>query len=153
MFKQLLLPVDIASGVNQQINQQTLKAIKAAVELATTYQARLQVLTVLPGFGSPMVASYFPKQDLNIILDSVYLKLRTLVEPHVPDDLDVKLRAVEGTPHQVILQEAKRIQADLIVIPSHDPKRMERFFLGSVAAKVVERSHVSVMVIRPDRTV
>ena len=147
MFKQLLLPVDISCGTNQQ----TLKAIKTSVELATAYQAQLHVLTVLPGFGSPLVASYFPKQDLNKILDSIYLRLRELVEPHIPDDLDVKLRAVEGTPHQAILKEAKRIRADLIVLPSHDPKRMERFFLGSVAAKVVERSHVSVMVVRPDR--
>jgi len=147
MFKQLLLPVDISCGTNQQ----TLKAIKTSVELAKTYKAQLHVLTVLPGFGSPMVASYFPKQDLNKILDSIYLKLRKLVEPHIPENLDVKLRAVEGTPHQAILKEAKRIKADLIVLPSHDPKRMERFFLGSVAAKVVERSHVSVMVVRPDR--
>lgn len=147
MFKQLLLPVDITCGSNQQ----TLKAIKASVEFAIAYQARLHVLTVLPGFGSPLVASYFPKQDLTKILDGIYLKLRELVEPYVPDDLDVKLRAVEGTPHQAILKEAKRIKADLIVLPSHDPKRMERFFLGSVAAKVVECSHVSVMVIRPDR--
>ncbi len=147
MFKQLLLPVDISGGTNQQ----TLKAIKTSVELATAYQAKLHVLTVLPGFGSPLVASYFPKQDLNKILDSIYLRLRELVEPHIPNDLDVKLRAVEGAPHQAILKEAKRIRADLIVLPSHDPKRMERFFLGSVAAKVVERSHVSVMVVRPDR--
>lgn len=150
MFKQLLLPVDIISGTNQQ----TLKAIKTSVELAKTYQAHLQVLTVLPGFGSPMVASYFPRQGQDSskkILDSVYLKLHKLVEPYIPSNLDVKLRAVEGVPHQEILKEAKRIKADLIVLPSHDPKRMERFFLGSVAAKVVDRSHVSVMVIRPDR--
>lgn len=147
MFKQILLPIDIAN-VN---NQQTLKAIKTAVQLATNYQARLHVFTVLPSFGSPLVASYFPKQDFTKILDGVYLQLRELVEPHVPDDLDVKLRALEGTPHQAILKEAQRIKADLIVLASHDPKRMERFFLGSVSAKVVERSHVSVMVVRPDR--
>ncbi|GLR65012.1 universal stress protein [Marinospirillum insulare] len=147
MFKQLLLPVDISCGSNQQ----TIKAIKTSVELATANQAQLHILTVLPGFGSPMVASYFPKQDLSKILDSIYLKLRESVEQYIPDDLDVKLRAVEGTPHQEILKEAKRIKADLIVLPSHDPKRMERFFLGSVAAKVVERAHVSVMVVRPDR--
>lgn len=147
MFKQLLLPVDISCGTNQQ----TLKAIKTSVGLATAYEAQLHILTVLPGFGSPMVASYFPKQDLSKLLDSIYLKLRQMVEPHIPNDLNVKLRAVEGTPHQAILKEAKRIRADLIVLPSHDPKRMERFFLGSVAAKVVERSHISVMVVRPDR--
>ena len=147
MFKQLLLPVDISCGTNQQ----TLKAIKTSVGLATAYEAQLHILTVLPGFGSPMVASYFPKQDLSKLLDSIYLKLRQMVEPHIPNDLNVKLRAVEGTPHQAILKEAKRIRTDLIVLPSHDPKRMERFFLGSVAAKVVERSHISVMVVRPDR--
>ncbi|SFX50623.1 universal stress protein [Marinospirillum alkaliphilum] len=145
MFKHILLPVDISDG------KQSEKAIRAAVELAQMHQAQLHVLTVLPGFGSPIVASYFPKQDLKKLLESIYQKLQELVEPFIPDALEVKLRAVEGTPHKEILKEAKRIKADLIVIPSHDPKAVERFFLGSVAARVVERAHVSVMVIRPDR--
>ncbi|SFB89148.1 Nucleotide-binding universal stress protein, UspA family [Marinospirillum celere] len=142
MFKRILLPVDISEG------KESLKAIEAAVELAASHQAVLHLLTVLPGFGSPVVASYFPRQDMDKALAAIYQQLHDLVEPHILEGLEVKLRAVEGKPYKQILKEAKRIHADLIVIPSHGPKAVERFFLGSTAARVVERAEVSVMVIR-----
>jgi nucleotide-binding universal stress UspA family protein len=142
MFKQILLPLDISEG------EDTGKAIRAAVDLAVANQSQLHILTVMPGFGSPIVASYFPQQDMNKALEAVYSQLRKLVEPFIPDNLEVKLRAVEGKPYKQILKEAKRVHADLIVIPSHSPKAVERFFLGSTAARVVERAEVSVMVIR-----
>lgn len=142
MFKRLLLPLDISEG------KESLKAIQTAVGLAKTYQAVLHILTVLPGFGSPLVASYFPRQDMDKALDAIYQQLLDLAEPHIPEGLEVKLRALEGKPYKQILKEAQRIQADLIIIPSHSPKAVERFFLGSTAARVVERAEISVMVIR-----
>ena len=142
MFKKILLPVDIGEG------KEAAKAIQAAVDLAVANQAQLHILTVLHGFGSPIVASYFPQQDMSKALEAVYSQLNDLVEPFIPENLEVKLRAVEGKPYKQILKEAQRIHADLIVIPSHNPKAVERFFLGSTAARVVERAEVSVMVIR-----
>jgi len=142
MFKQVLLPLDISEGKG------AVKAIRAAVGIAQAHQAELHVLTVLPGFGSPVVASYFPHQDMEELLKEIYQQLRDLVEPHIPLGLEVKLRAVEGKPYKQVLKEAKRIHADLIVIPSHSPKAVERFFLGSTASRVVERADISVMVIR-----
>ncbi|WP_162299789.1 universal stress protein [Marinospirillum perlucidum] len=146
MFKQILLPLDISEG------QESKKAIQAAVDLAKTHDSCLHVLSVLPGFGSPVVASYFPQKDLDQLLKEVYQQLTDLVEPFIPDGLQVKLHAVEGKPYKQILQEAKRVGADLIVIPSHSPKAVERFFLGSTAARVVERAEISVMVIRDHQT-
>lgn len=143
MFKQILLPLDISEG------NEAVKAIQAAVGIAQAHQAELHILTVLPGFGSPVVASYFPHQDMELVLNDIYQKLRDLVEPHIPLGLTVKLRALEGKPYKQVLKEAKRIQADLIVIPSQSPKAVERLFLGSTASRVVERAEVSVMVIRP----
>jgi len=142
MFKQLLLPLDISEG------EHSIKALQAAVQLAQANQAQLHIFTVLPGFGSPLVANYFPRQSMEKALEAIYQKLQDLVNPHIPEGLEVKLRAVEGKPYKQILKEAKRIHADLIVIPSHSPKAVERFFLGSTAARVVERAEVSVMVIR-----
>ncbi len=142
MFKRLLLPLDINEG------KASTKAIKAAIELALAHQAQLQVLSVLPGLGSPLVASYLPRPAMAQVLEATYQQLQALVEPHLPAGLEVKLRAVEGKPYKQILKEAQRIQADLIVIPSHGPKAVERFFLGSTAARVVERAEISVMVIR-----
>ena len=145
MFKTILVPVSL-SGDPVEAE----RAIKTAVELASAQEgASLRVITVLPGFGSPWVAGYFPKQDMEKIRKDLYDELRALVKPLVPDDMLVKLKALDGTPYKRILEEAERVKADLIVINSHSKKVMERLFLGSVAARVVERATCSVFVVRP----
>lgn len=144
MFRKILVPIAITAE-----KAQTDRALAAAVGLSQQYQSELQVMTVLPGFGSPWVAGYFPKAEVEKIRDDVYQQLRQIVQDAVPDDLKVKLKVVDGTPYKRILDESERIGADLIVIPSHSHNAMERVLLGSVAARVVERSRVSVLVIRP----
>lgn len=148
MFKTVLVPVSL-SGERAEAE----RAITTAVSLAKQQGASLRVITVLPGFGSPWVASYFPKQDMEKIRKDLYDELRNLVQPLVPDDLTVKLKALDGTPYKRILEEAERVKADLIVINSHSKKTMERLFLGSVAARVVERAGCSVFVVRPNHQV
>ena len=50
------------------------------------------------------------------------------------------LRVIEGHPAQVILEEAKRIGADLIVLGSHGQTALGEMFMGSVAHKVLMRA-------------
>ncbi|MCH8551147.1 MAG: universal stress protein [Natronospirillum sp.] len=145
MFKTILVPVSLSAELVQ-----TQRALHAAITLSQLHTARLHILTVMPGFGSPWVAGYFPKPDMNKIKDEAYQQLRDIVKPVLPDSVDVKLKALDGTPYKRILQESERISADLIVIPSHSHNAMERTLLGSVAARVVERSKVSVLVVRPE---
>lgn len=53
-----------------------------------------------------------------------------------------------GDPGSEIIDYAKQINADLIVIPSHGRTGLARFFLGSVAERVVRFAHCPVMVLR-----
>jgi nucleotide-binding universal stress UspA family protein len=43
---------------------------------------------------------------------------------------------------------AKRIQADLIVIPSHGRTGIKRLLIGSVAERVIQHAHCPVLVLR-----
>jgi universal stress protein F len=52
-----------------------------------------------------------------------------------------------GNPAAEILQAATDIDADMIVISSHDPGVAD-YFIGSVAARVVLHAHCSVLVVR-----
>jgi nucleotide-binding universal stress UspA family protein len=54
-----------------------------------------------------------------------------------------------GSPAWEIVAEAKRWNADLIVIGSHGRTPLERFFLGSVSFKVAADAHCSVRIVRP----
>lgn len=55
-------------------------------------------------------------------------------------------RAAEG-----ILEEAEAQQADIIALATHGRGGAARFFLGSVADKVVRGAHIPVLVYHPDR--
>jgi nucleotide-binding universal stress UspA family protein len=62
--------------------------------------------------------------------------------------LKVSTRILEGPPAEVIVQEARDIGADLIVLGSHGYGRLKRLVLGSVAGAVVAHAPCSVQVVR-----
>ena len=64
--------------------------------------------------------------------------------PKVTESISVLL----GGPKSVILEEAEKTRADLIVVGSHGHRGIERFMLGSVSEGVALQAHCSVEVIR-----
>ena len=65
------------------------------------------------------------------------------VPPELLDRCDVHV----GSPWQVICDEARRLEADLIVIGSHGYAGVDRL-LGTTAAKVVNHAGCSVLIVR-----
>lgn len=65
----------------------------------------------------------------------------------VPSELLEAVEVKVGVPWDAICQEAKRVNADLIVIGSHGYGGLDRI-VGTTAAKVVNHAECSVMVVR-----
>lgn len=61
---------------------------------------------------------------------------------------NVKVKVLVGDPAKEIVEFAKEIDTDLIVISSHGYSAVKEFFLGSVAKKVVRGSKCPVMVMK-----
>lgn len=59
----------------------------------------------------------------------------------------VSTKVIEGLPVEVILGEAKRIGADLIVLGSHGQTALGEIFMGSVAHKVTLKAKLPVLLI------
>lgn len=55
---------------------------------------------------------------------------------------------LSGNAKEVILEEARRWDADLIVVGSHGRRGFKRFLLGSVSEAVAMNAHCSVVVVR-----
>jgi nucleotide-binding universal stress UspA family protein len=60
----------------------------------------------------------------------------------------IKFTVAVGNPSSEIIDYAQQHGIDLIVIPSSGRTGLSRFFLGSVAERVVRHSHCPVLVIR-----
>jgi nucleotide-binding universal stress UspA family protein len=62
--------------------------------------------------------------------------------------LEITTEILEGSPKALIVDEAKRWGADLIVVGSHGRGAVGRFFLGSVSLAVASNAHCSVEIAR-----
>ncbi|WP_166830612.1 universal stress protein [Thalassoroseus pseudoceratinae] len=63
-------------------------------------------------------------------------------------DLTVSIKILEGSPKVLIVEEAERWGADLVLIGSHGYGPAKRFLLGSVSHAVVLHAPCSVEVVR-----
>lgn len=141
MFKKILLPIDL------QKTLLTEQAIKITIEEATKHGAEVYVLTVFPGFGMPVVASFFPDSAMKQAVQEVAKELKKFVREHLPEEITCRPILAEGNPPEQIVAQANLVGADLIIIPSH-ARGLERALLGSCALKVVEMARCSVMVVK-----
>lgn len=57
---------------------------------------------------------------------------------------------IQGKPYSTIVDYANSRGLDLIVMPTHGRQGLERFLLGSTTERVIRRSDVPVLTIRPD---
>lgn len=71
------------------------------------------------------------------------------IRKHVPDIVRLSSHVVVGSPSQVIVEEAEKWGADLIIVGSHGYGFWQRALLGSVSNAVVHHAPCSVLVVRP----
>ena len=141
MYKNILFSVDLEHTAEAE------KALKIAIDEARRSKAKLTVMTVAPGFGMPIVASFFDEQTVANALKEVARHLRQYVDDNIPNDINTNAIVVEGNPAELILKQARTDDVDLIVIASHN-SQVENLLLGSCAAKVVRHAQCSVTVVK-----
>ena len=78
------------------------------------------------------------------ILEAAVKKLKSGLN----DTVDIRSKAILGSPKRVILDEADTFKADLIIVGSHGYPTWERLLLGSVSQAVVSHAKCSVEVVR-----
>ena len=78
------------------------------------------------------------------------VKVLSVVENWLPppSGLEIVTEIKDGHAKDVILNEAEKWGADLIVLGSHGYSGFERFLLGSVSHAVATHAHCSVEIVR-----
>lgn len=141
MYNDILLPIDLGNESSWK------KALPAAIEYCTAFGARLHVMTVVPEYGSPMVAQFFPEGHEAKMRETAGVALHKFVADRIPDSIRVQHIVGEGTIYKTIIETADKIGADLIIMGSHRPE-LQDYLLGPNAARVVRHSAKSVLVVR-----
>ncbi len=126
-------------------------SLAAAREWASAFQARARLLFVvehaagLYDYAANMKGSF--KEYLERVRTQALERFRRLVREEWKG-VDAEAAASTGDPAAEILREAKDFGADLIVLGTHSRSTLERFFLGSVTQKIVERATCPVLTVR-----
>ena len=142
MLKEILLPVDLQQTALSD------RAIEIAQGLSDTYGAAITVVTVIPDFGMPLVANFFPEDMMKTARNEVCAELERFIEARFKEPARVKSGVGQGSPHKFIVDYAEKHPTDLIIMPSR-AKDIGKVFLGSSATHVVEQAPCSVLVVRP----
>ena len=140
MFKQILVPVDLAD------TDLAKSAIETAVSLANASGGLVRLLNVLT--TTPvMLAEYVPPDFDAQQRQSAEEALAIIAKESGLKASQISATVRQGGIYHEVLEEAKSVQADLIVMSSHRPG-MKTYFLGSNAGHVVRYAKCSVLVVR-----
>jgi universal stress protein F len=88
-------------------------------------------------------------EDLGAFLVEHGLQELALCARQLPEGLTIETHCRIGKPWQVICDFGRELGADLIVLGSHGFDGID-YLIGTNAAKVVNRAHCSVLVVRHD---
>lgn len=80
----------------------------------------------------------------------VEMKLQLLVSDAQKASVTARALVLVGDPDEAIGKAAEENDADLVVMGTHGRKGVSRFFLGSVASRVVSTAPCAVLTVRQD---
>ncbi|HKZ78830.1 MAG TPA: universal stress protein [Pyrinomonadaceae bacterium] len=87
------------------------------------------------------------RENANAVIDRALSRLSTVADK----SLKISSEIIPGPPRQVILEEAEKWGADLIVMGSRGLGAWNRLLLGSVSSAVIHHAHCSVEIVRAPR--
>lgn len=141
MFKQILVPVDLAEP------ELAKPAIDTAIALARPTSGHVRLVNILP-MTPVMLAEYVPPDFDVQQRKSAEEGLAAMARETGLGAGQVSGIVRQGGIYHEVIEEAKAMPADLIVMTSHRPD-MRSYFLGSNAGHVVRYANCSVLVVRP----
>ena len=145
-IKTLLVPIDLGEQSNA--------ALDYAVDLAETLGARIYVLYAfeLPIVGFPDGVVLPTAELASRITTAGQAALDHAIERHTGRKVEMTALLKQGDPREMIVEQAKEVGADLIVMGTHGRRGAARALIGSVAERVVRTATVPVLTVhaRPD---
>lgn len=135
-----------------------------ALSQAHHYKAKIHVVHVLEPLGSfakNLVEQYLsPEQSQEIqdksrqdVIDRISTRLSAFCDQETctlseGSNIVADIQVVEGHPSDVIIKQAKAVNADLIVMGTHRSVRLSRSgFIGSTARQVINISKIPVLTV------
>jgi len=140
MFKKILVPIDVdypktAAAVYQK-----------AAALGKPSGAEIRLVSVMPGFGMPIVASYISDE----VRKETAQRFKDALEAFIKANCDkpVTYKVATGKNWEEIIKAADKWGADLIVVYHNRRREINEAFSSSCSQRVADKASCSVLRLR-----
>ena len=144
MFKRILVPTD-GSDI-------TAKAVDTSIALAKSVGAKLYTISVKEPFPYSAISEMqpTPPQEFFDAQERIAAqRVQKVSELCAAAEVPCQAHTVEALhPWEAIIDHAKRMECDLLVMASHGRRGVSALLLGSETQKVLTHSKVPVLVVR-----
>ena len=140
MFKKILVPVDV------DYPETAAAVYRKAQVLAEQSGADIRLVSVMPGFGMPIVASYIPEDVRNEAVQRFKESVDQFIKDHCDPSASYQIRT--GKNWEQIIKEAEDWGADLIIVYHNHQREINEVFSGSCSQRVADRAECSVLRLR-----
>ncbi len=140
-IEKILVPIDFSDCSK--------KALQYALPLAKQYKAAITLLYVVPPIyvAGEYGGINYVQLEASMRQDGEK-ELAKLATESLPGEVATNTIVRAGSPANEIVETAKSLVADLIVISTHGRTGLQHVFLGSVAEHVVQHAPCPVFVVR-----
>jgi glycine betaine transporter len=139
--KNILVPIDFSESSEKAA------AAASALSLRTGATVHLLHAYAIPVESVGLALTVSQEYVLQFVKDSKELLLALAAKQCAGVPLGPVL-VESGDPREVIVEHARRLHAELIVMGTHGRRGISRALIGSVAESVVRTAHCSVLVVR-----
>jgi len=140
MFKKILVPVDIVYPNTAALVYQK------AVDIARLSGAQIRLVSVMPGFSMPLVASFVPEDVLQEATHHAKEELKKFIAENCDETVSYSIRT--GKNWEEIIKVAERWEADLIVVYHNHRREINEVFSRSCSQRVADNAKCSVLRLR-----
>lgn len=143
-IKRILVPIDFSYCARH--------ALDYALSFARRFEADIDLLHV---YEPPFDLGDMPVQIANGPPQPIGEYIRAQVDQNLqallascPDDVKVTSHLITGQVEHEVVRIAEQVGADLIIMGTHGRTGLSRFFLGSVAERVLRHASCPVLTVR-----
>jgi len=140
MFDQILFPTDGSDGAAV--------AFDHVLDIATRHDSTVTLIHVVDTTQGSVL--HIQSDSADLLEEEGERIVNDAADRASQRGVDTITEVVRGEPYREVLDYADKHGVDLVVMPTHGRRGLERFLLGSTTERVVRRADVPVLTIRPD---
>jgi nucleotide-binding universal stress UspA family protein len=150
-MKNILVAVEMTNDeFSDQFNIDDNKVLEKALELAKAFDSKLWLLHIAapdPEFVGYDVGPQYIRDFRAKDLRNEHKQLQAYADNFIKQGIDAEGLLIQGMTIEMIIEESKKLNIDLIITGHHDHNFLYKAIVGSVSSAIIKQSKIPVLIV------